>query len=116
MACTDTNTGKDEGELLLQTAGSPPQRWVWESSIDMNGYDAGARLGQEQIPPQGEEDALKDEVQDGDSDAEEDDTIDEQGKAGLAKYVWHEDLEWDADGSGRLMVVGDVHGMVDELK
>jgi hypothetical protein len=118
MACTDSNTGKDEGELL---ATSSPQRWVWESSIDMDGnYDATAvgkgKLNQEQASQHGEEeDALREDGAELDSE-EDDDSIDEQSKAGLAKYVWHEDLEWDADGSGRLIIVGDVHGMVDELK
>lgn len=34
----------------------------------------------------------------------------------FAKYLWHRDLEWDAAGSGRLIIVGDVHGMLDALR
>lgn len=44
------------------------------------------------------------------------DDLHQAGKAHFAKYLWHRDLNWDADGSGRLIVVGDVHGMVKSLK
>lgn len=53
---------------------------------------------------------------DGDDIDPEDDEAEALMKSGLAKYIWHQDLEWDADGSGRLIVVGDVHGMLDQLK
>lgn len=36
--------------------------------------------------------------------------------AGLSRYLWHGDLDWDADGNGRLIIVGDVHGMGKVLK
>ena len=50
-----------------------------------------------------------------DNDSEED-AAELASMDNLAKYLWHQDLEWDADGSGRLIVIGDVHGMVDALK
>jgi len=47
---------------------------------------------------------------------EEDARIDTSSIDRYSKYIWHKDLEWDAEGSGRLIVIGDVHGMVHVLK
>jgi len=70
-----------------------------------------------------ENEAMEDEVEKDDEDEDEDTAIDaedvEEDDVGLEqfrKYTWHKDLEWDADGSGRLIIVGDVHGMVDAVK
>ena len=53
----------------------------------------------------------------GESSSDDEDTPEELASIdSLAHYVWHQDLEWDADGFGRLIVIGDVHGMVDALK
>ena len=37
-------------------------------------------------------------------------------KPDLGRYLWHADLKFKSAGSGRLIVVGDVHGMADSLK
>lgn len=40
----------------------------------------------------------------------------EYARNDLSRYTWHEDLPWDVEGDGRLIVIGDVHGMVDSVK
>ena len=43
----------------------------------------------------------------------------QKSKVDLGKYVWHSDLEsWDdtSEKGGRLIVIGDVHGMLESLK
>jgi hypothetical protein len=86
------------------------QRWVWESGVQM-GNDRDSQKQQAQLQQEQEDDEENDDTTD-----DEDEQVDAEMKHGLAKYIWHEDLEWDAEGSGRLVIVGDVHGMVDELK
>lgn len=108
MAATSANQAGKEGKSVWQPS---MQSWVWESGVDMGKLDDEGAAQQSQMQEQEEE---------GEMNASETDEDDEQANAeinsGLAKYIWHEDLEWDADGSGRLIVVGDVHGMVDQLK
>lgn len=111
MAATEsTNAAKDKKEVWEPTM----QRWVWESGIEMGN----PMTEDEQAQKQEMEIEALDEVDD-DSEEEtdgEDDKAETEMKSGLTKYIWHEDLEWDADSSGRLIIVGDVHGMINELK
>jgi len=104
MAATSVNQAEKEEKSIWQPS---MQRWVWQSGVEM-GVDDGA--------VEEEQEAQMQEMEDDSETDEEDEEMDAAMKSGLAKYVWHEDLEWDADGSGRLIVVGDVHGMVDQLK
>lgn len=116
MAATESsNANKDK------KGGWAPsmQRWVWQG--DGGGNIRTATMKEQQAVNQEEELQTLDEAEQAtSSDAvetdSEDENVDAEMKSSLAKYIWHEDLEWDADGSGRLIVVGDVHGMIGELK
>jgi hypothetical protein len=109
MAATSVDQAGKDGKSVWQPS---MQRWVWESGVEMgNSNDDEQAAQQVHMQEQEEEgDTIASETD------EEDEQVDAELKSGLAKYIWHEDLEWDADGSGRLIVVGDVHGMVDQLK
>lgn len=90
---------------------APAQTWVTGQPVEMGSSSSDTESGllvEEAASEYGEEPA---------SDDDEDDTsLVQQSVSSLASYVWHKDLEWDVDQPGRLIVVGDVHGMVDELK
>lgn len=113
MAATETSTSAKDKKEVWEPA---MQRWVWESSVEMGSATVAGQ--DEQAQKQESEVAALDETEndDGADSDGEDDKVDTEMKSGLSKYIWHEDLEWDADGSGRLIVVGDVHGMIKELK
>lgn len=110
MAATSVNQAEKEEKSIWQPS---MQRWVWQSGVEMGNDDSGASIEQQQAQIQEQDDDVEND--DSESD-EEDEEVDAVMRHALAKYVWHEDLEWDANGSGRLIVVGDVHGMVHELK
>ena len=60
---------------------------------------------------------LEEDDDDDDTTADAQDVEDDGvGLEQFRKYTWHKDLEWDVDGPGRLIIVGDVHGMVDTVK
>lgn len=117
MAATNVSQSENEEKKIWQPS---MQRWVWESGVEMGNNDDVSLQGQEtQMLGQEIQEIVDNDGENG-SDGDDIDLEDEEAeatmKSGLAKYIWHQDLEWDADGSGRLIVVGDVHGMLDQLK
>lgn len=106
LALTDSKAGLDDAVV----ASTLPQSWITGEPVVM-GDDL--RMGKEGEPLLDDETAANAEEY-GEEDS--DDAVEEQSVSSLASYVWHKDLEWDVEAPGRLIVVGDVHGMVDELK
>ena len=106
LALTDSKAGLDDATV----ASTLPQSWITGEPVVM-GDDL--RMGKEGEQLLDDETAANAEEY-GEEDS--DDEVEEQSVSSLASYVWHKDLEWDVDAPGRLIVVGDVHGMVDELK
>ena len=102
------------------------QGWVYGTDTsDIQGGRGSGSSSRLQSPLDGaasvdaqEEDAEEESEGPG-SDSESEETLDEahtQSTTDFAKYLWHRDLEFDVEGNGRLIIVGDVHGMIDELK
>lgn len=100
------------------------QGWVYGTDTsDIQGGRGSGSSSSLQSPLDGaasvdakEEDA-EEESEGAGSDSESGETLDTaHTQSDFAKYLWHRDLEFDIEGNGRLIIVGDVHGMIDELK
>ena len=111
LALTDSKAGLDDN-VLSSSPARLHQGWVTGQAVEM-GIDN--RKGQAEDVDEAVA-ANAEEYGEEESSDEDDSGVNEQSVSSVASYVWHKDLEWDVETPGRLIIVGDVHGMVDELK
>lgn len=120
LALTDDTARVKDGALPAYRKGL--QSWVTgtepvEMGSDRKGRVGEAAVAQEDSDENGDgKEEEEESASDDNGDDEEDAGFTAQSVSSLASYIWHKDLEWDIEQPGRLIVVGDVHGMVDELK
>lgn len=95
-------------------AGGRVTRWMWGQSVSW-GREVAAG-GQLVVGPASQQYGIEDE-----SDTTASAVVGASGTASSQstpdwqRYVWHEDLKW-KEGNGRLIVLGDIHGMVDSMQ